>query len=86
MITTTYWEVLSMLTITNWWGVFYAVIVPILIMIMLAYEAGREEGRIRYAKSNRVQYRKNNGRNSYTKRANCSKYNRNWQKASRSKK
>lgn len=63
-----------MLTITNWWGVFYAVIVPILIMIMLAYEAGREEGRIRNAKSNRVQYRKNNGRNSYTKRANSSKY------------
>ena len=63
--------------ITNIWGVTFSFIMPTLMLILGAYIAGKEEGRNKYARANRVQYRKNNSRNSYTKRPNGTKYYRN---------
>ena len=63
--------------ITNLWGVTFLFLMPTALLILGAYIAGKEEGRIEYARINRVQHRKNNNRNSYTKRPNSTKYYRN---------
>lgn len=62
--------------ITNLWGVTFLFIIPTALLILGAYMAGKEEGRIEYARINRVQYRKNNNRNTYTKRTNSTKHYR----------
>lgn len=48
--------------ITNLWGITFSFIMPITFLIIGAYIAGKEEGGIEYARTNRVQYRKNNTR------------------------
>lgn len=63
--------------ITNLWGVTFSFIMPTLMLILGAYIAGKEEGRNKYARASRVRYRKNNSRNTYTKRANSTKHYRN---------
>lgn len=67
--------------ITNYWGVFFSFVVPIILMIYEAYITGLEEGRKQYARINRVQYRENNNGNSYVKRTDSTKHNRNRKKA-----
>ena len=62
--------------ITNIWGILFCFYIPTILITIISYYEGREEGR-KYARTNRVQYRKNNSRNSYTKRPNSTKYYRN---------
>ena len=51
--------------ITNYWGVFFSFVVPIILMIYGAYITGLEEGRKQYARINRVQYKRGNSRKAY---------------------
>lgn len=51
-----------MITISNYWGIFFSYVMPIILMIFGAYISGLEEGRMRHARTNGVQHRKNNSR------------------------
>lgn len=53
--------------IENIWGVFFCMYLPIVIVTILAYLVGREEGR-RYERINRVQHRKGYSKNNYAKK------------------
>ena len=61
----------------NIWGMWFLFAMPLLISIVLVHIEGVEEGRKKYARINRVQYRKNNYRNTYAKRPNSTKHYRN---------
>lgn len=62
--------------VTNIWGILFCFYIPTILITIISYYEGREEGK-KYARINRVQHRKNNDRNSYAKRPNGTKYNRN---------
>lgn len=62
---------------SNIWGMFFSIIFPLVISIVLVHIEGVEEGRRKYARINRVQHRKNNSRDSYVKRPNGTKHYRN---------
>lgn len=59
--------------IENIWGVFFCMYLPLVIVTILAYLVGREEGR-RYERTNKVQHRKNNSRNKNAKRKDTKRY------------
>lgn len=59
--------------VENIWGIFFCMYIPMVIVTILAYLEGREEGK-RYGKTNRLQYRKNNSRGNYVKRKTTRKY------------
>lgn len=59
--------------VENIWGVFFCMYISMVIVTILAYLVGREEGR-RYERTNRVQYRKNNSRNKNAKRKDTKRY------------
>ena len=70
-------EGVTMIVITNWWGIFFSFVIPMILWGIGLYYVGVEEGRRKYARINRVQFRKNYNRNSYVKRPNSTEYNRN---------
>lgn len=50
--------------IVNIWGIAFCFYVPMIIVTLLAYYEGREEGK-RYTRINRVQYKRCNSRKAY---------------------